>query len=771
MKKFLIYAIIFLSIFVGTATCVVYNGYSSYTKEQGNDSQTEDIIQESALSELATVVMNSESYSGTITIQDTNNQTYFDGNFSYLNAGSIAVQLELNGSVNDNSISADLTYLDGEVFLTVCGQKVYVSTSDLSTAVNTLLSSINTTSDSNFPKLDMEFAESLLSDITTTPYGNGYLLQLSLSNICDCFIKTNSNYVPTQILVTGLNLNDNTYTINILASQTHKDIQAPAKEEYLDASPILGYLPYAINTLTQKDLSVCGTLYLGDTKATVQAYFGNKNMIIGSLSFGQLSADFQLSDEYLIVNLYGTTFKLSYTEVLELINLYFPSANTSGLSINQLIDSICFSATIYKDKIVAINASVENINIDLEMGQTFSIPQQLDVSSTLTKKDLVTAIESFKNILSTTYSIDVTANFDDINLSGNAYLELSDSLTALNNLYFKGKLNGYELLLVYSNSGTTYLKFAENKIKLQNTSLEKTIEILLSFVNTNTISPSLNNITLANILSNLTLSGRKIDFNFNGVSATLTSNITSYKLQASFSSGNVSGTIFPNEKSYSRIKNDITASEFKSYDELPSLLTVIKNTTQKQNLHFSGNIDISILTIMTYKNISVDVTYDKNLNKTQITLSNLPTDSLITYLSNAHYHNHTCVITIQHDTISIVSTVKLQLTNRTINLTNKSFNLSEFKIDNLTDIFCIRQSIINLIKNNLSGESPDIVSNLTSDCIDVFKHNTLVNLKNFVPDVFTHLLVEFYYDTEITKATLHCNINSILFVNIVLKSE
>lgn len=771
MKKFLIYSIIFLSVFVGTATCVIYNGYSSYTKNQEDNPQTENIIQESALSSLATNVMNSENYSGTISISDSNNTTNFNGEFAYCNSGAISVQLNLAGVVGNSAISAELTYLDSEAYLTVCGQKVYVSTSDLATAVNTLLVSINTTSNSNFPKLDMEFAESLLSDIKTTPYGTGYLLQLSLPNICDCFIKTDENYVPTQILVTGLNLNNNTYTINILASQTHKDITTPAKEEFLDASPLLGYLPYAINTLTQKNLAVSGTIFLGGTKVKINAYLGNSNMIIGDLTLDQLTAKFQLSSGFLIVDLYGVTFKLSYSEVLELVNLYFPSSNTSELSIDQLINSIYLSATIDNDKIVAINANVKNIFLNLEIGQTLTHPQELDDTNALTKKDLSNTIDSFKNILSSYYSVDVNASLNGIGLSGNAYVELNENLSSLNALYFDGKLNGYDLVLIHSNNGTTYLKFAENKIKLQNTSLEKTLEILSSFIDVPTSSLSLDNINLEDILSSLTLSGRKISVNTNNISATLTSNVNSYKLVADLSNGTILGTIFPGEKSYSRILNHINPTEFKSYDELPSLLTALKNTTQKKSLHFSGNIDISILTMMTYKNISVDITYDKHLNKTQIILTNLPTDSLITYLSNAHYYDHTCIITIQHDTISIVSSVKLRLTNRTVNLTNKSINISDFKIDNLADILCMRQSVIDLIKDNLSGETPDIISNLTSDCIDVLRHNTLVDLKNFVPDAFTHLLVEFYYDTEITKATLHCNINSILFVNIVLKSE
>lgn len=771
MKKFLIYSIIFLSIFVGTATCVIFNGYNNYVQNQESISESESLIKESAISSLATNVMNSENYSGEIVISDNNNSTYLTGNFAYCNQGSIAVYLNLNGTIGSAPITAELTYLNGEVFLTLCGQKAYVSSTDLTTAINTLLASINTTTNSNLPKLDMAYAESLLSDIKTTPYGNGYLLQLSLPNICDCIIKTDANYLPTQILVTNLSLAGNTYTINITATPTHKDIAPLDKTDYWNASNILGYLPYAINTLTQNNLSVSGIINLGDTPVKITAYFGNKNMIIGSLSLNQLTADFQLSDGYLVVDLYGTTFKLSYSEVLDLINQYFPSANTNELSIDQLLNSIGISAVVENNKIVAINASVENIDISLEIGTTLIIPKPINSSNTLSKQALTTTIESFKNIISTTYSIDVTASLNALTLSGNAYIELNETFNGLNTLYFEGKLNGYELLLVHSINGETYLRFAENRIKLQNTSLEKTLEILFSLTGTETSSFDINSLDLENILKSLTLSGRKISLNMDEISATITSNQTSYRFTASTKAGYINGTLFPSEKSYSRIKNKLNPSEYKSYSELPSLLTAITNTAKKSNLHYSGNIDISILYMATYKNIAVDILYDKNLNKTQIVLNNLPTDSVLTYLSDAYYYNHTCTITIQHDSISIYSTAKLKLTNRPLELANKTLNIADFKIDNLKDILCMRESIVNLIKDNISGETPDIISNLTTDCIDVLKHNTLINLKNFVPDVVTHLLVEFYYDTEITKATLHCNVNSILFVNMVLEER
>ena len=88
MKKFIICTIIFLSVFLGTATCVVVNGYNSYQQNKDNHISTlNKNPNSSVLTSLASNVLSLEEFSGEFTLKD-NKSINLSGTFAIENKNS-----------------------------------------------------------------------------------------------------------------------------------------------------------------------------------------------------------------------------------------------------------------------------------------------------------------------------------------------------------------------------------------------------------------------------------------------------------------------------------------------------------------------------------------------------------------------------------------------------------------------------------------------------------------------------------------------------------
>ena len=766
MKKFILYAIIFLSLFVGTATCVVANGYSNYIKQDNNT--TTSTTEESPLTTLASNILSSENYSGCISITDNTNTTRLNGTFSYVNNGKISFQLTLDGEVYNTEIQTDVKYIDEQIFIDFNNKKVMLNTTDLISALNGVISSINTSANSSIPTIDMNYAQSLLSNITTSQLGQGYLIQAKLPNLCDIYITTDNNYIPSQILITNLYVDNNYFTINIKGQQSLATIQSVDKSEYLNIGPTLSYISPIINTLTQGDLCVAGTIDLNGIKINTKAYFIDNNVVIGELKYNNLSANFQIKDGYFYIKLYNNVFKLTLQDVIDLINKYIPKTFDQQPNLaDEIFKDFKFSLTLNNDKISKINATYDNLSISVEIGKTIYKPELISSNKYLDKNDIILLIDGFKNIFAIEYSLDLSLDYNNINIYGNTYLKLNEQLSSLKALYFSGKILNIDTTIVY-NETETFINIANNKIKLQNASILKVIEIISNELSkTSGTTVNLPTSIDISILNNITLNGRTITYNNNTTSAKLISYGNTFKLTANTTNTQITANIYPNDNCYARILKTINTTEYKSFDNTPELLSALLNTLNENEHHFSGNIDIKILD-MSYKNISVDIKANKLTGKIVITLDNLPTDSILTYLSNTYYKNQKSVITIQNNQISIYTTVTLRATNKTVCITNKTITLEEFNVDNLYDILSMRKSIINKLKDNSSDKSGHL-TNLTTDFIDVYKQYATVDLSKLMGNEDINLNVQFNYSSKITAAILNLNINKLLSINVNLQ--
>lgn len=768
MKKFLLYLIIFVSLFVGTATCVVVNGYSEYQKKLAETPAIEVAAENTVLTSLASNILNSESYSGQISFTDNLNKTDLSGTFSYINKDGISAQIKLNGHVNAFKINADIILLNNQIYLEFNGSKFKLSTNDIMLAVNAVISSINTGAGSDLSEIDTSALTSLLSDIVTTEYGSHYIITATIPNLCSIYIKTNTEYIPNQILVNNINLGGAIYTLNITASQNKVDINPVETNNYFNISPALNYISPVINTFTQGNLSLGGTLDINGTKINIRAYYNSKTKLIsGNIKYGELKLDYQFDGKYIYINLYSNIYKFTIDEVIDLINDLNLTQNSTELNISNLLENININPTVKNDKLTACVVSYKTITFDFEIGKTLYIPTPFNTEDCQSATDLKNLITSYKNIISTNYSIDLALTYNDISINGRAYIGIDNNFKGINSIAFEGKINNFDTMIAYTPT-TSYLKLGENKIKLENSALKEVLNTLFEMLGKNGTAIS-NTLDLdISLLNNITLDGRKITFSKDNINIQLNSHQNSYRLTANIDGVHFSLNLLPNSTTYSYIVKNINANDFKSFDEIPNLLNAIKNTLNLKTMHYSGNIDIKILGI-TYKNIGVDININQNINCYEIVLSNLPTDSIVTYLKTSCYKDQTSKITIQNNNVSIYTTVTHRLTNKTTCITNKTISIDDFSLDNLYDIMSMKKSIINKLKNSSNASS--FSSNLTTDVINVYKNSTTANLTNLAPSLFNDLSVEFCYDKTITQAKLSLNIKDVFNVNITLTKQ
>lgn len=761
MKKLTLYLIIFISLFVGTATCVVVNGYHNYTKEQLNQSKTEVTAENTALTQLASNVLNTEFYSGSIEFSDSTKSTLVSGTFSYINSNELQAEIHLTGKFNNIPITASVALIDEYVYIDYNNTKIKLKTSDFLKSVNDVISVINTSTNSELAEIDTSALTSLISNITTTTYGSGYIINANIPNLCDIYIKTDSNYIPEQILASNIVFGNNTYSLNIIAKQQKSEINIE-NDSYLDATPALNYAAPLINTLNQGNLSISGTLNISGTEAKLRAYIPKeKNTIIGYIEFLGFKINYQIENNFVIIDLYGNIYKTTTSNLVNLIQDILPN-KTGTTSLTNIISSTNISATIENNLITNCFIDMSGTTIDISIGKTLIMPAQIDDSSARDLNELKSLIENLLPLVSSTYSADVAINTENININGKLYAEIDFKSTAINTLAFEGKINNLNTIVVYT-STATYINVDNNKIRLSNTALCQIITTL-SELTGGDISSVAEKIKIDSaLLKNISLDHKSIELKLNDNSLKLTINPATVTLDLNTTNLNASFIITPNSTAYKYINKLVNDEEFKSFDNTPTLINALKNTLKQDNISFSGSINIDILGL-TYKNIGVDILSNQSGN-TQIVLSNLPTDSIITYLSNINFKDQTSTITIDNNFVTIYTTVTHRVTNKVTCIFNKTIPIQEFSLDNLYEIMSMRKSIIEKLK---SGNTTEFSSNLSTDCVDILNSSTRIDLSRLAPNLFNELLAEFNYSTRIDSATLIINIQDKLNIKLQL---
>lgn len=767
MKKIFIYLIIFISIFVGTATAVVYSGYHNYIEQK--DNETSQNTGNSVLSNLTSGILNAESFCGEIELVSTNKNNKINGTFSYYNTDFITAQVILNGQIENFKINSNITLEKNELYIDINNIKLVTTTTDIVETFNQLTEIINNNSKNNFEMIDISSLQSALANINFTESENGYYLNLPIPNLCDIHICTDINYKPTQILLTNLKIGDEIYTLNIKTINNLYPIKFINKLDYINIGSSLKYLSPIINTLSQGNIRLSGELIVNSTPLKLNLFLTQEQTLLGDITYENLTVYFELIDNQIKINILDNYFLLSTNELVNLLKSELninpiEEFSITDININSLLKNINTTINLSsKNTIDNCYINYENYSLNLEIGKTLYLPERITSTHYNSASDIKNFINYYKNAISNKYSFEINACYENININGKAYIELNNKFNNINKILFDGKINDIPTTIYYLEN-ETYVKISNNHIKIENGSWNKIISSISDLLNIS--EKNLSAILDVNILNII-----KIKFNkqtllieSEQLDISITSYVSNYLIDINSNKLNIKIRAYPNSSEYLYIENNLEKYKYNNFSEIGTLITALNNTIDQNHIHYSGNLSINILE-HTYKNIYIDVQADIKNRYAQITLDNLPTDAVITNLNNLYFSNQKCVITIQNDTLNIKTFVTARFTKITTCVTNKTIPLSTFSINNLYDILSMKQSVIDLFNKNTSES---ISTNLSTDTLTLLKNKLLFNYKIDFNKFITDINTEFNYTDYITNLNTNINIGNILFINLNL---
>lgn len=766
MKKFLLYLTLFISVFIGVTSCVVVNGYNNYLKAKNEiDNTTTTTDDNTVLTSIASGVMNSTNYIGTISLTDTEGNTTVAGDFNYINNDSMSVEINLSGNLNNYNFNLNAYLIAGKIYISLNDIKLCVSTDDLTSALKEVMEVINQNAGIT-SSFDINNAQDLLSNITTTEFENGYCVTAKIPELCDIYVVTNSEYLPSQIIVTNLKLNENKYTLKIYGETTEKNISPINLNEYFEIGELCSYIKPAINTFNISNLGISGTIELNGSKITINAIKTSNNNLIGKLNYNNLDVNFELKDGYGLISYNNIKLKFNYSEINELLNLFVDTNTVSGstININDLLSNLTIDTTIKNEKITNIVINHKTLTLDLSFAKSFKTYNPISEDGALSVTDVKNTVYYFSNLYTNKFSVNISANIKNVPAYGRLYIETATDYSKITSIVFDGYINNLPAYINF-NDKLCLVNINNNKVKLQNASVLKLLDTIKSLVPQFDFSSINNEFNLESIIENVKLNNNVIEYSDGKLSAKLISYNTEFKLTIATEYGKISATILPNETCYNKQLTNDVINDYNNFDELPSLINATTNTLNQDTIQFSGNINIK-LKDFNYRNIGISILRIKKTGEVKITLSNLPTDFILTYVNPIYYKNQKCVLTILNNKISIYTTIEHRITGRITTICNKTINASELSVNNLYDILSMRKSIIKIMDTTSANEKFN--TNLSTDLIKIYNDYSTIDLKTIASNVFTNATIQFNYDTKIKSIIANLCIKNFIYINISL---
>ena len=765
MKKFIICTIIFLSVFLGTATCVVVDGYYNYEHNKSNQSTSPvQNPNSSVLTSLASNVLGLEQFSGEFTLKD-NNSINLSGTFAIENKSSQIIDVTIKGNCGTYIVDADIQYKNNLIFISFNNSKIKMSTNDIKEAINAITEVIETESTAKLPKIDTNTLLGFLDKIVITETKTGQIIELNVPNLCDLYLLTNKESIPTHILINNINVANNKFSLEVNCKQ-QTNIAQINEEEYLSLSPAIEYIKPTLLALNENNLAISGQIIFNGNTFFIDSTIENKSKMSGKVSFGNYSLLFELKNEYLLVELFGKVFKLTLDDAPEILSLLSTLQTNTAIEqtdLKTIISNLTIKPYVKNDKLSAIDITAENFDATFEISKTYFDAISIEEVETKSIKDLQVAINNFKNIISNEYSLDIDIN--NTTLTANGSLYLSHNNTNLEKLYFVGNILDIPTS-IYIEKNYSYCNINNLKFKLTNQSINNIANIVLSIISNPETTLDLSILEELKFINNIDFNGKTIKYKTTDISAEISSYNSFYKAKINFDNSTITSTIYPNG-TYKYLGKSLVKEEYKDYSEVSDLLSATIKTFEENQLQYHGNISLNLFDI-TIKDVGIDVSVDRNENKLDIILTNLPNNSILTYLSSINYVGQTCHLTITEHTVKIYTTTTTRLTGREVVLANKTIPLSEFSIDNLYDILCLRKSYINLIEKK-TNQSTTI--NISTDMLDINKDETILILSDFVKTFASDLTIKIKHENSIENLFGLLNIHDFIKVSINLNKK
>lgn len=762
MKKFLIYLTIFVAVFLGTATCIVVNGYNSYQTNKNNEIKASDNNPNSTvLTNLASNVLNAEQFGGIFNLSD-NETINIDGTFAIQNKNTQIIDITLKGNCGTFDINADIQYFNNYIYINFNDTKIKLSAEDISTsleaielAISSISDTVESSSSSKLPELDTDYLMQFLDKIVTTETPNGTLIQLSIPDLCSLYLMADNNNLPTQILVNNISVGSNSFTLNIQCDSAIIP-STINPDEYMIVTPILEYIKPTLLTLNENSLGISGQIDINGNMLFIDATLKNKNKLSGKINFSNITANFEFKNDYLLVEIYKKVFKITLDDIPQLLNNLNSSEVYTAKSTTTQKTQPNLTPTIKNGKLTRLDIKSDQIMASFDFGKSYFDAISIDETNTKSLNDLISTINNFKSIIANEYSLNISFTQNNISIDGNIYVAHEN--LKLTKLYFSGSILNTHTTIIYEDL-CAYINIDGLKFKLSNQSIENIFNIAISAITkdqSNINQINLSSLDALNIINDIDFSPRQISFNSNNISAKITAYTGFFKAQVIASDITINSTINVSS-AYKSIAKNIDKNTFKDYSELSDLLSATINTLNNNQIHYKGSVNLDLFDT-NVKNIGIDVEIFKNEKRVEIKLTNLPNNSILTYLSSIYYVGQNCHLTITENYVHIYTTTIVRLTGREVVVANKTVPLNEFSVANLYDIMCLRKVYIDMLSSSASGNSTPSI-NFTTDMLDINNNETILTLTKFVESFASELTVKIQHINSIEKVSAFLNIH------------
>ena len=335
-------------------------------------------------------------------------------------------------------------------------------------------------------------------------------------------------------------------------------------------------------------------------------------------------------------------------------------------------------------------------------------------------------------------------------------------------IYFK---DGY----YYLNSGSALTKFSTSAV-------DEFISYFSSIYGTTEFDAN----DLINIIEKLKLSAELKSENqieFNTTYGKVKANIYNDSIKVSTTGLTIGNSKFTgnlklilNSTYYKHYISEFNPEYYTDFSDIPSTTSALVNAL-KQGKTMSGNIRLTLDKILFVNTdivimdigITVKSIYKNGNLGFEINLTNLPTNSLITDLSNGKYSNHQSLIQIAGNSIRIRRAAIEKASGKTIIAVDKKINITELSTINLYDILGIKKSIVSKFNSGSAGN--DVNFDAILDGIKTTDSGLSINLSKALKGTnFNRFNVSLITNgSKLSSVHLNAQISKVLGIKLTLE--
>ena len=472
--------------------------------------------------------------------------------------GKIALDVDLNLSINQTPSTIHITYKDDYAYISFNEQQIQFETTNLLNDIKSAFALIQPAlSQIELPfdmsQISMEKIQGLATEATEKKFDNYYEVYFPIYKLIPelgtAVIQANLDYEPTKVYLKHENNSSNSFnlTFNAETDLSPQEIKIEATEEqktYNNLSDAVKLLSLALNNIKEKGIYFDAEINLNDTKITAQTAI-SLSPLKAQLNLTAFDSEAKLvfENNTLYLDLLGIKVKATTKEIRDLIYKYtskdiqipteITSAVNTKLTFDQIIEKLnSFDLSQISNLITHSTQTVEQ-NDESIICDNYQISiDNFKVEINATNNTIESILLFNANDITPIVKLNIAENdFDFIEINSNDYASttiITEKIDFVEKLLNTKKIYGTfnvcfdetnynilakvdfcddlkielstsflnnELLLTYANE-TIYFKYKNIKLKSNINSANSIIENLSNFVEDNT--------ELKELVSNLT---------------------------------------------------------------------------------------------------------------------------------------------------------------------------------------------------------------------------------------------------------------------------